>query len=74
MSKRFWWERQKERDMYEDLDIGGMVILTRIIKKCSYDGRYALDSSGLGQRSVADSVNNVIYFALPQNVQNISCV
>jgi hypothetical protein len=23
----FWWEHQKERDDYEDLDIGGRIIL-----------------------------------------------
>jgi hypothetical protein len=46
MSARFWWESQKERDLYEDLDVNGMVILKRIIQK--YLGRYGLDSSGLG--------------------------
>jgi hypothetical protein len=25
--KGFWWEIQKERDNYEDLDVGGKVVL-----------------------------------------------
>jgi hypothetical protein len=24
---RFWWEREKERDYYEDLDVSGRMIL-----------------------------------------------
>jgi hypothetical protein len=23
----FWWENQKERDHYEDLDVGGRILL-----------------------------------------------
>jgi hypothetical protein len=26
----FWWESQKERDHYEDLDVGGWIILKLI--------------------------------------------
>jgi hypothetical protein len=29
----FWWECQKERDHDEDLDIGGRIILKRILEK-----------------------------------------
>jgi hypothetical protein len=31
--KRFRWESQKERDHYEDLDVGGRIILEVIIEK-----------------------------------------
>jgi hypothetical protein len=26
MYARFWWENQKERDHYDDLDVGGIII------------------------------------------------
>jgi hypothetical protein len=29
----FWWERQKERDHYEDLFVGGRIILRWISEK-----------------------------------------
>jgi hypothetical protein len=32
----FWWERKKERYNYEDLDVGGRIILRWIVEK--YDG------------------------------------
>jgi hypothetical protein len=28
---RFWWERQKERDHYEDLDVSGRIIFKWIL-------------------------------------------
>jgi hypothetical protein len=30
---RVWLERQKERDQYEDLDVGGTIILKQILEK-----------------------------------------
>jgi hypothetical protein len=32
MHVRFWWEGQKRRDDYEDLDIGGRIILRLILE------------------------------------------
>jgi hypothetical protein len=29
----FWWESRKERDHYEDLDVGGRIILRRILER-----------------------------------------
>jgi hypothetical protein len=29
----FWWESQKERDHWEDLDVGGRIILEWILDK-----------------------------------------
>jgi hypothetical protein len=29
----YWWKSQKERDYYEDLDVGGRVILQQILEK-----------------------------------------
>jgi hypothetical protein len=29
----FWWERQKERDHYEDLDVGARIILKGILQR-----------------------------------------
>jgi hypothetical protein len=33
MERRFWWESQKKRDHWEDLHVGRMIILKRILKK-----------------------------------------
>jgi len=33
MHSGFWWGNLKERDHLEDLDIGGRIILTLVIKK-----------------------------------------
>jgi hypothetical protein len=32
----YWWKNQKERDHLEDLDVGGWIILKRILD--GYDG------------------------------------
>jgi hypothetical protein len=29
----FWWESQKERDHWEDLDVGGRIILEWIFER-----------------------------------------
>jgi hypothetical protein len=29
----FWWEIHKERDRYEDLDVGGRIILEWILER-----------------------------------------
>jgi hypothetical protein len=36
MHARFWWETWKERDHYEDLDIGGRIILKLTLER--WDG------------------------------------
>jgi hypothetical protein len=33
MHIRFWWKSQMERDHYEDLDIGGRIILRWILER-----------------------------------------
>jgi hypothetical protein len=33
MHAGFWWENRKERDHYEDLDIGGRIILRWILRR-----------------------------------------
>jgi hypothetical protein len=29
----YWWESQKERDHYEDQDVGGWIILKQILER-----------------------------------------
>lgn len=41
---RVWWENQKVRDHYEDLDINGRIVLKWLLEK--YDRELGLDSSG----------------------------
>jgi hypothetical protein len=36
----FWWESRKERDHWEDLDIGGRIIFLR---KIGWGGMYWID-------------------------------
>jgi hypothetical protein len=38
----FWWESQEE-DQYEDLDIGGRIVLKWVLDRMGWNG---LDSSG----------------------------
>jgi hypothetical protein len=36
MHIEFWWESQKARDHLEDLDVGGRIMLERILER--FDG------------------------------------
>jgi hypothetical protein len=40
-----WWKSQKERDDYEDQDVGGWTVLKLILDKV---GWYGVDRSGSG--------------------------
>jgi hypothetical protein len=33
MHRGFWWESQKEREHYEDLDVSGWIILRWILER-----------------------------------------
>jgi hypothetical protein len=33
MHRGYWWEGQKERDHYEDQDVGGWIILKLILER-----------------------------------------
>jgi hypothetical protein len=44
MHTGYWWESQKERDHWEDQDIGGCIILREILERDRKGlGRYRLD-------------------------------
>jgi hypothetical protein len=34
----YWWESQKERDDYENQDVGGWTILKWILREIGWDG------------------------------------
>jgi hypothetical protein len=34
----YWWESQKERDHWEDQDVGGWTILKCVIREIGWDG------------------------------------
>jgi hypothetical protein len=34
----YWWENQKVRDHWEDLDVGGWAILKWILREIGWDG------------------------------------
>jgi hypothetical protein len=39
----YWWESQKERDHYEDQDVGGWTILKWTIREIGWDGMDWID-------------------------------
>jgi hypothetical protein len=41
----YWWESQKERDPWEDQDVGGWTVLKQILDRM---GWYGLDRSDSG--------------------------
>jgi hypothetical protein len=34
----YWWDSQKERDRWEDQDVGGWTILKWILRETGWDG------------------------------------
>jgi hypothetical protein len=36
----YWWESQKERDHWEDQDVGGWTMLKWILERMGYFGGY----------------------------------
>jgi hypothetical protein len=45
MNIGYWWESQKERDHYEDQDVGGRILLKWILERKRW---YGLEGSGSG--------------------------
>jgi hypothetical protein len=39
MHMGYWWESQKERDRWEDQDVGEWTILKWILREIGWDGR-----------------------------------
>jgi hypothetical protein len=39
----YWWESQKERDHWEDQNVGGWTILKWIFREIGWDGVYWID-------------------------------
>jgi hypothetical protein len=39
----FWWESQRKRDHYEDLNICGRIILKWILRERGWGGMYWID-------------------------------
>jgi hypothetical protein len=61
MHIKYWWENQKERDHWEDQNIGAWIILKRILQR--WDG-VVLDSIDLAQnrnqwRALVNTVMNL---------------
>jgi hypothetical protein len=57
----YWWEIQKERDHWEDQDVGGWTILKWILREIGWDGG---DSINMAQdrdqwRSLVKAVMNL---------------
>ena len=55
---RFWWGNLKERDNFQDLDIGGRKILQGSYR--NWRGGYGLDSFGSGLEEVTGLYETVI--------------
>jgi hypothetical protein len=43
MHIRYWWESQKERDHWEDQDVGGWTIIKWILIEIEWDGMDWID-------------------------------
>jgi hypothetical protein len=39
----YWWELERERDYWEDQDVGGWKILKWILREIGWDGRDWID-------------------------------
>jgi hypothetical protein len=39
----YWWESQKERDHWEDKDVGGWTVLKCILERLGWDGVDLMD-------------------------------
>jgi hypothetical protein len=50
----YWWESQKERDHYEDQEVGGMIILKQILETNNSGG-----VGWIGPASDRDAVTNL---------------
>jgi hypothetical protein len=58
----YWWESQKERDHYEDQDVGRWTILKWILREIGWDGMvwYGMDWVDLAQdRDILNMVMNL---------------
>jgi hypothetical protein len=58
----YWWESQKERDHYEDQDVGGWIILGWILER--WDGVMWIGLTKDGNRWRAP-VNSVLNLRVP---------
>jgi hypothetical protein len=57
----FWWESQKERDHYEGFDVGGRIILRRILGEIEWGDMnwISLDQDGNKWRALVNAVMNI---------------
>jgi hypothetical protein len=61
----YWWESQKERDHWEDQDVGGWIILKWISREIGWDGVGWIDmAQDRDQWRVL--VNTILNFRVPQ--------
>jgi hypothetical protein len=60
----YWWECQKERDHWEDRDVGGWTILKWILDRMGWDGMDWIDLS-LNRDQWRALVNTVMNLRAP---------
>jgi hypothetical protein len=66
----FWWERQKERDHYEDLDIGRRIIIRWILREIRWGHMDRIDLAQ-GRDQWRALKNTAINLWVPSNTRNI---
>jgi hypothetical protein len=70
---RYWWESQRERNHWEEQDIGRWTILKMDLREIEWDGMDWIDLAQDGDQWRA-LVNTVMHLRVPENAERFLSV